>query len=393
MVRIWTIARTELLRMLRDRSNIFFVFVFPLLLVVLIGAQFAGSVDARLGVVGPQDDATLDALLERLEAADGVAPVRMADEAALRDEVERGLMSGGILVPDGLDAALLGLDDVEVTFIGRPDATATSLRTLVAAELADETLAIDAVALLDALEPRSPAERDELLAVAALVGGQAPGITVAAQTLGSDELAEEFAGLGQFDLGASTQLFLFTFLTALTGGVALIQTREYGVARRMVATPTPVRVIVAGITGGRLLIALMQALYIVIATVLLFRVDWGDPLAATVVILSFCAVAAAAGLVLGAVFSNDSQASGAGVGLGIGLAALGGSMIPLELFPEGMRAVARLTPHAWANDAMAQIVRRDAGLVEVLPNVGVLVGMALALGVLGTWRLRAVLAR
>lgn len=392
-MRIWTIARTELVRMLRDRSNIFFVFVFPLLLVVLIGAQFAGSVDARLGVVGPEDDATLTSLVERLEAADGVTPVRLADEAELREEVDRGLMSAGIVAPDGLHAALLGFDTVEVVFIGRPDATATSLRTLVAAELADETLAIDAIVLLDALEPRAGDERDRLLALADQVADQAPGITVTARTLGSDELAEEFAGLGQFDLGASTQLFLFTFLTALTGGAALIQTREYGVARRMVATPTPVRTIVAGTAGGRLLIALTQALYIVVATVLLFRVDWGDPLATTAVVLAFCAVAAAAGLVLGAVFSNDSQASGAGVGLGIGLAALGGSMIPLELFPTGMRVVARITPHAWANDAMAEIVRREAGLLDVLPQLGVLGGMALALGALGTWRLRAVLAR
>ncbi len=393
MVRIWTIARTELVRMLRDRSNIFFVFVFPLLLVVLIGAQFGGSVDARLGVVGPDGDATLDALVDRLDAADGVEPVGFDDRQELEDEVERGLISAGIVVPTGFSAALVDLDDVEVTFIGRADATATSLRTIVAAELADETLLADAVALLDAAEPRSDAERAELTALGEQVRDESPGISVVARTLGSDELAEEFAGLGQFDLGASSQLFLFTFLTALTGGAALIQTREYGVARRMLSTPTAVRTIVAGTAGGRLLIALTQALYIVIATVLIFRVNWGDPLASGVVILAFCAVAAAAGLLLGAVFTNDSQASGAGVGLGIGLAALGGSMIPLELFPDGMTVVARLTPHAWANEAMAELVRRDGTLIDVAGHIGVLVAMAAGLGLLATWQLRRVLAR
>lgn len=393
MVRIWTIARTELVRMLRDRSNIFFVFVFPLLLVVLIGAQFGGSSEARLGVVGPDDDATLDALVDRLEAAGGIDPVVFDQREELEDEVERGLISAGVVVPDGFSASLAALDSVEVAFIGRPDATATSLRTIVAAELADETLLADAVALLDAVEPRSSEQRAELSALGEQVRDDAPGVDVVARTLGSDELAEEFAGLGQFDLGASSQLFLFTFLTALTGGAALIQTREYGVARRMLSTPTPVRTIVAGTAGGRLLIALTQALYIVIATVLLFRVNWGDPLASAAVILLFCAVAAAAGLVLGATFANDSQASGAGVGFGIGLAALGGSMVPLELFPAGMQAVARVTPHAWANDAMSELVRRDGGVIDVLPHLGVLAAMALALGVLGTWRLRVVLAR
>ena len=43
-----TVAGVELRLFLRDRSNIFFVFIFPLLLVVMIGAQFGeGADDAR----------------------------------------------------------------------------------------------------------------------------------------------------------------------------------------------------------------------------------------------------------------------------------------------------------------------------------------------------------
>ena len=38
-------------RFLRERSNVFFVFVFPLLIVLLIGVAFGGSFDSRIGVV------------------------------------------------------------------------------------------------------------------------------------------------------------------------------------------------------------------------------------------------------------------------------------------------------------------------------------------------------
>ena len=37
---VLSIARTALRRLFRDRSNIFFVFVLPIALVLLIGAQF-----------------------------------------------------------------------------------------------------------------------------------------------------------------------------------------------------------------------------------------------------------------------------------------------------------------------------------------------------------------
>jgi ABC-2 type transport system permease protein len=54
--RVLAIARTELVRLFRDRSNLFFVFLFPLLLVVLIGAGFGGGFATRVGVVAPAGD-------------------------------------------------------------------------------------------------------------------------------------------------------------------------------------------------------------------------------------------------------------------------------------------------------------------------------------------------
>ena len=65
-----------------------------------------------------------------------------------------------------------------------------------------------------------------------------------------------------------------------------------------------------------------------------------------------------------------------GLGLGLGLAALGGSMVPLEIFPDTIRQVAMITPHAWANQAMAELVRRDGQLGDVLVELAVLAAFA-----------------
>ncbi len=390
MIRAWVIARNELTRTLRDRSNLFFVFLLPLLLVVFIGAQFGGTSETRLGVVAPPGDASATALIDELDALQGIAVAPFDDAASLRDDIDRGLLSAGVVVPDGYDEALRSVGPITVVFVGRPDATAASLEALVAGavgrQAAPGQAALIAAAGLDA----DPAE---LRRVALQVQDRIAAIEVTAEQLGSDELQQEFGGLGQFDLGASTQLLLFTFLTALFGSAALIQTRQYGVARRMLSTSTPMSVIVVGQGGGRFLIALVQAVYIVVASALLFRVDWGDPLATGVVLLLFCAVAAATGLLLGSTLRNDSQAGGVALGLGLGAAALGGSMVPLELYPDVMRTVARITPHAWANQAMAEIVRRDGTLADVLTEVGVLAGMAVTLLALGSLTLQRTLTR
>lgn len=126
---------------------------------------------------------------------------------------------------------------------------------------------------------------------------------------------------------------------------------------------------------------------------MLFGVSWGDPLATGAVVLLFSLVAAGAGMLIGSVFRNDSQAGGAGVGLGLVLAALGGSMMSLELFPATTRAVAWFTPHAWANQAMAEIVRRGGGVGDVLPELGALMLYAAGLLTLSTGLLRRTLTQ
>jgi ABC-2 type transport system permease protein len=97
--------------------------------------------------------------------------------------------------------------------------------------------------------------------------------------------------------------------------------------------------------------------------------------------------------VIGATFRTEQQAAGIGIMLGLGLAALGGSMMPIEFFSDTMRTVSRFTPHAWANEAFAELVRRGGGLVDVAPQLGVLAGYAAALFLLGSWLLRRALTR
>jgi ABC-2 type transport system permease protein len=74
--------------------------------------------------------------------------------------------------------------------------------------------------------------------------------------------------------------------------------------------------------------------------------------------------------------------------LGLGLAALGGSMVPLEIFSPTMRTVAHITPHAWANDGFAELVRHGGNVLDIAPQLGVLLGYAAVLFLAGTWFLR-----
>jgi ABC-2 type transport system permease protein len=66
-------------------------------------------------------------------------------------------------------------------------------------------------------------------------------------------------------------------------------------------------------------------------------------------------------------------------------------MLPLEFYGDGLRMISRFTPHAWANDAFAELVRRNGTIADVLPQLGALVCFAAVFLVLASWRMRQVL--
>lgn len=382
-MKVLAIAGANLLRFVRDRSNAFFVFVLPIGIVLLIGAQFGGDFSPKVGVVdgGTEIGASVRA---GLAAEPDVAVVDYADEAALVAAIERGNASAGVVVPANADAALAAGEVAEIGFIARPDGLGPQLEAVVAQVVATSSQELDAARYVTNLG----VDQAAAVEAAAAAVDQVPDISVSVVTAGDSLFPES---LGQFDIGASSQLVLFMFLTGLSGSAAIIQTRKLGVATRMLGTPTSVRTIVAGEALGRFAIVLTQGIYILIATVLLFQVNWGNPFGVAIVMLAFAAVGAGAALLMGTLFANDQQAGGVGVVAGIGLAAIGGSMLPLELFGDTMRQIANFTPHAWANEAFSDLVRREGTIADVVPEVGVLIAFAVGFLLLATWRMRRVL--
>ncbi len=382
------IAAVELRRFLADRSNIFFVFIFPLVLVVVIGASFGGSGSGASIAIAGADSPLRGAIVEQL-TEDDAGEVSYASEDAIREQVARGRTDAGLLISADQAAAFDDGQDVDL-----PVLVGSSANSQIASQTLSDAVAAanarrDQVAALDG-DGRSEAEINAALDTA---GERLTPATLQVDS-GVDEVSAEFEGLsGQFDQGASSQLLLFVFLASLTGSATLIQARRYGVVSRVLSAPVTSGQVLLGQALGRFTIAAFQGIYIMIATTLIFAVSWGSWTLALVVLVVFSTVAAGAAMILGSLVDNEGAASGLGVGLGLVLGAIGGCMFPLEFFGDTMRNVAHITPHAWAYDAMAEVQRRDASLVDILPELGVLAAMAAVLLVIGSWALRRSTAR
>jgi ABC-2 type transport system permease protein len=353
-----------------------------MLIILLLGAAFGGS-SARIGVVGGGDPLG-HRLVARLDAQRSVRVERFDGERALDRAVARGRIDAGLVVPADYDPQVRAGNPAQLRYFARPDSVAQQLSATVQAVAADEGALLGAAQL--AARERGVAF-GRALAQASATAARVPRVSVA---LTKPDGSRYPRGEDRFASGASTQLLLFVFLNSLNGAVWLIETRRLGIARRMLSTPTSPRSILGGILLGRLAIALLQALIIVVGSSLFFSVGWGDPLGSTAVVLAFCLVGTGAGMLLGALCSTEQQAGPIALLLGLSLAAFGGSMVPLEVFPSSVRAVAHFTPHAWANDAFSKLLEHGGGLVDVLPEVAVLLAFAAVAVTLATWRLRRV---
>ena len=380
--KVASIAWTNLLRQVRDRGNLFFIFILPTIIIVALGLQFGGSGYARLGVVAPDGDPAAQALVARLGEESVFVLRDFPDEAALLAAVERGTVEAGIVLPPDYAARLTGSDLVEIRFLGTTEAVTQGYRAPVEAAVAEQATLV--VAARTAAQVKA-GTYDAAHEVAAARRPAVAGIAVDVERVGEEFM---FEGFGQFTYGAQTQLLLFTFLTSMTAAGQLVQTKRFGVSRRMVSTPTSVSTIVVGETAGRFLVALLQALFVVVLTATVFGVSWGDPIAAGVIILLFCLVGAGVAMLIGAISENAEQASSLGVFAGLALGALGGAMVPLGFMPEIMQTIAKAIPHSWAITAFGSLIRDGGGIDTVLLNIAVLAGYAVVLLGLASWRFR-----
>jgi ABC-2 type transport system permease protein len=379
------IALVNLRRLTRDRIGMFFVFVFPIVLILLIGVSFGGDFTPTLGVATSDDGALADELIDSLESQRGIEVEVFEDRAALDDAVERGLAQAGVGVPEDYESSLRGDGTVEVSYVSRPGDLSSALRTAIESAVGSQAARIRAARFAS---EQGAGDFGEAFERASAMEGTIPAVTVEARRVGGEQAAAE----GQFTSGASTQLLLFVFVNSLAASVALIQVRRLGLSRRMLSTPTGAGTIMLGEGLGRFLIAMVQALFIVIVARLFFGVEWGDPLGSGAVIVAFSLVATGAGMLAGASLSNENQA-GALTPVGLALAALGGCMVPLEIFSPTMQTIAKVTPHAWANDAFNELLGRGGGLADVLPQIAVLLTFAAVLLALATVALRRSIVR
>ena len=380
-------AGSALRRLARDRLALFFIVLLPVVIIAVIGITFGDAASERLPI-GIADEGA-GPLGQELRAGLAASPVldprAYDDPEALRKAVRRGVVSAGLVLPAGYDQALRAGRPAEVPFVVDQTRPAPApVRSAVAAVVARQAAEVGAARFA---ADNAGVSFDTALGRARALADSQEQVRVEATTIGGRDDALPTG----FNYTAPANLVLFVFITSLAGAAGLIEARRLGVIRRMLATPTTTSTILFGEALSRFAVALLQGMIIFVVGWLVFGVDWGDPPAALLLVVTFALVGTGVGMLLGSVLRNAEQATSIGPPVGIALGMLGGCMWPLAIVPEPMRVVGHLFPQAWAMDAFIALIARNTGLGGITRELAVLAAFAAVLLSLAIWRLRRTL--
>lgn len=196
-----------------------------------------------------------------------------------------------------------------------------------------------------------------------------------------------------FSLLVPSFTVLFAFFLVGTISADLLKERQEGSLRRLIAAPVPRWTIIAGKMLAYLVLVLVQVTVIFGVANIFFKMPFDVSLIGFILLtISMGLAATGLGMFIAAVSKTDKQADGLGLLLGFALGGLGGcftfSRVPIYKSGGTISMISKLTPQAHALNGYDLLLVQDASLVEVLPEVGILLGFALLFLLLATWKFR-----
>ena len=396
MKKIFAIAWKDAIIRFASPSELLFFIILPIVFTFLLaGGTPQGDEDPRIPllVVDEANTAISQQIIEELENSTAVRPEEVTRTEA-QEQFDDRRADAVFFIPAGIDVESLQNSSAEVELLQQPNninATIAERAVLTAIRRVSSAIsaAQNAVSSRESKQPfASDAEKqtyfESSLDLAQEIQADAPERVTVVQGLTEDQV--------EYDPRANSsagQLITWVFIPLFAISALFAGERQGGTLRRLLTTPSSKATFLLGTISGQVAMALIQMLLLVGFAVLVMKLNWGrEPLALFVILFCSALAAAAFGTTMGTFIKTEGQAGGLSIMFGMVFALMGGCWYPLELFPAAIQNAVKVLPTTWAMQGMLDLVLRGRGLVDILPEAGVLLGFAVIFFSVGVWRFR-----
>ena len=398
---IMALVRLRLLRVLRDRSNIVWLFVMPMAFSLLMG-QMLGDWDAPEGDNRPlfliydlDQGAAADALVAPLVDHERFRVIRRdtsASEERALELIESQRITAALYIPAEYTTRVARNEPVELRLLYDSDRLSSqTVRTLLDESLLELNARQAALSIV-----RNPDNHGARPFDAGTFRHhwQNPRVRLNSATLGRlPDTGLSLTSASQHVGPAYTIFFVMMFL--MMSAKELVAEREdRTLSRLMVSRATSLDIVLGFFLGGMIIGLVQAAVLLGLNSLPFLGVDYGDsPAGLILTVVLFAGACSAGSILLGTTARSGAQADGLGLGVTLVMAAMGGLWWPLEIVPHFMQVIGRSLPTGQAITIFHHMIGRGYGVGEL---GGLLLGLAawfVAALVLGTWRLRGLVSR
>ncbi len=405
MNNIWNLTKKDLAVFFHDRGALIWLFVLPLVFIVILaglssmtssGTSEAEAMDNRapLAIVNLDTGGEqAQILVKELSAPDAFRLLTMSLEQA-NGQLNKYSIRRFLLIPASFSADLAARKPVTLTLITHPDSDPSSDQTVmtmingIARNVSLELQIIDGIQTMGQMQAANPnvntafsADRIMAQAKSQFEGSSQNPLIDVAQV---NPAKEEKELIPEFDLGESIlpgMSVLFVFLAAMTMAHSIYSERKEGSLRRLLAAPLRRSQLLLGKMLPMLILTIIQIVVIfLVGGLLLPLLGFGklsignDPLALVLVSLAMGICSVSLGIFLAGIARTEGQITGIGNAFLWVAGFLGGAIVPAFIIQQipSLNVISRFMPHSWATTAYYDLLARGRGLVDVLPNIGVL---------------------
>ncbi|MGF9966212.1 ABC transporter permease [Bacillus rhizoplanae] len=380
-----------------DRRGFMMMLLMPLLLTAILGSALSGVMDEGglpktvIGYYQEDEDTFANMfrtdVLEAKEIKDDVKVKRVSSRTDLEDMLKKKTIDVGIIIPKQWSEHIQEgkLKEVELFTDPAKDIQAKIADSLIRSF--SERVQTTAFATKSVVTDLAQSQQGNVQEVEKNVGTDLQAIAT------SNKSGIETGTIGKktvvaMQYYAAAMLVMFLLYNVTVGAKSIVGEQRTETLARLLATPTSSYSVLLGKFFGTLLFACIQFGVFVIATHYTFGVNWGDDIAQLIAVGISYAICVSGLSMLIAAFIRDEKTADVMGGIGIQiLAILGGSMLPIYVFPDTLQKVANVAPNKWALTSFLDIMS-GTSWNALLPIILSLSSAGILSVIIGTLRLR-----
>jgi ABC-2 type transport system permease protein len=368
-IRLLSLVRKEFIQILRDPRTLGITFIMPLVQLFLLG--FAATNDVRnvpLVVIDRDRSAASRQLLDTYRAADYFhVDYDVATEAELRQLIDDGQATAGLIIPPGYGEQLVNGHGASVSFIIDGSDPAIAGTALSAAQLIGQSKATALVV------ERAAAHGQE--------GVTAAPLEIRTQVWYNPDLVSAYYIIP--GLIGTILLFLTTNLTAS----AIVREREQGTIEQLIVTPLRPVELMVGKLAPFVIIAMIDMVEILLVGTVVFKVPINGSLALLLGCSAlFLATTLAQGLLISTMAKTQREAQLSSMMFTLPAIFLSGFFFPIAAMPPILQLASYLIPLRYFLTISRAIVLKGVSLNSILPEVEALIIFAVVLTTVATLR-------